>query len=238
MDKDKDKCYIIKLCLNIWVRLFDSFDLGAIWMSVSPNLRLILDPNFQMHTYYIVGSKYKPKYLRNTICPVKPKKWQNLWFPKITIVGNTINFSLTQSLFIAIPHPFISSANCSFLLPILQITSQPFSLAVASKHHVSRAWIREGNPTFNSKSFLVLTHVCNMFVATIRPPKLQSWKWVRSLGVQFSRRSCHNFNKPNLFNISTKLQFCWVFPVFHVKFPSSILKKSQHYFGSSNDVWD
>ena len=62
---------------------------------------------------------------------------------KMAIVGNTDKFCLTQSLFIAIPHPFISSANCSFLLPILQITSQPFSLAVASKHHVSRAWIRE-----------------------------------------------------------------------------------------------
>ena len=77
---------------------------------------------------YIVGSKYKPRYLRSTICPVKPKKWQNFWFSKIAIVGNTDKFCLTQSLFIAIPHPFISSANCSFLLPILQITSQPFSL--------------------------------------------------------------------------------------------------------------
>ena len=107
----------------------------------------------------------------------------DFWILKLAIVGNTDKFCLTQSLFIAIPHPFISSANCSFLLPILQITSQPFSLAVASKHHVSRAWIREGNPTFNSKSFLVLTHVCNMFVAITRPPKLQSWKCVRPLGV-------------------------------------------------------
>ena len=52
----------------------------------------------------------------------------DFWISKIAIVGNTDKFCLTQSLFIAIPHPFISSANCSFLLPILQITSQPFSL--------------------------------------------------------------------------------------------------------------